>query len=561
MITQKEQLNMISKDLLKATIKNRSDLDSFKRQIAKKFGVPLLKNSDLLKIYHGLTRNKREELAHFPALLKKRPVRSLSGVVNVSVLTKPYPCPGKCIFCPSAKNIPKSYLAAEPAVQRAIANKFNPYKQVQMRLRALKETGHPIDKVELRIIGGTWSYYPWQYQKWFVSECFRACNEFDKKHGYGYGNRNSVSTRLLKPSFNKLQARQKKNEKTKCRIIGISAETRPDYINIAEIKRLRELGITKMELGVQSIYDDVLKTNKRGHNIASTITATRLLKEAGFKVAYQMMLGLSGSTPEKDELMFKEIFSNPDFQPDYLKIYPLALVKNTPLHKIYKQKKYKPYSEKQLVELLVKIKKYIPYWCRVERVIRDIPSCDIIEGGAKILNLRETVWKEIKKRELCCKCIRCREVGKDYNPTEKLFLFHKEYLASGGREFFLSIENRSRTKLYALLRLRLQSSEVKPQRITPYESSPFHATQNAAIVRELHVYGQMAQINGPQGSSNSTNAQHKGLGRKLMAEAEKIAKENGFEKIAVISGIGVRGYYRAKLGYKLQNTYMVKVLS
>jgi len=305
-------------ELVESRIINRESLDCFKRKMAKKYEILCPSNVELLKVYHKLVEKRtliRNELIE--KLLRTRPIRSLSGIVNISVLTKPYPCPGKCIYCPSQKGIPKSYLKGEPAVQRAILTNFNPYLQVQTRLKSLEKTGHPIDKIELRIIGGTWSYYPKQYQTWFVKRCFKAANE--------YISNSKIKTRSLK----KLQ---EKNEKAKCRIIGITVETRPDYINLKEIKRIRKLGITRVELGTQSIYDDVLKLNKRGHNVRATIKATQFLKDAGFKVSYQMMPNLPGSNFKRDIRMFKELFSNPDFQPDLLKIYPLALVKEAPLY-------------------------------------------------------------------------------------------------------------------------------------------------------------------------------------------------------------------------------------
>ncbi len=549
---QKTDKQKIFEDLLKTAPKDSKALDCFKRKIAKQYKLPLFKTSELLSIYHEFSLKKgKAERTSLERVLVKRPIRSLSGIVNVSVLTKPYPCPGKCIFCPTQKNIPKSYLAGEPAVQRAIANKFSPSKQVKMRLKALKLTGHPIDKVELRVIGGTWSYYPKKYQKWFIAECFRACNELDK----GIRNQESGIKGLKKLQKQNEKAKslvvgigyqQQKNEKAKSRIVGIAVETRPDYITSEEINFMRELGVTKVELGVQAIDDKILELNQRGHTVKDVVVATQLLKNAGFKVSYQMMPGLYGSTLKKDLAMFQEIFTNPDFKPDYLKIYPLALVKNTKLYNLYKQGKFKPYTKKQLLNLLIAIKKIIPFYVRVERIIRDIPPADIVEGGSNILNMREVVQKEMAKKGFTCKCVRCREVGSGYDVKEKLYLFKKEYEASSGKETFLSFENKTRTKLYGLLRLRLPAPKELGSLQLPL----------VAMVRELHVYGQMAQIGGPQGSSN---IQHSGLGKKLMIEAEKIARQNECKNIAVISGVGVRGYYR-KLGYKLQNTYMVKKL-
>lgn len=497
---------------------NVSDLNSFKRKMAKKYNISCPKSIDLLKTYHKLVKEKRiKRNKKIEEFLKLRPVRSLSGIVNVSVLLKPYPCKGKCIFCPKEKGLPKSYLKKEPAVQRAVLNKFHPFFQTKTRLESLKLTGHPTDKIELRIIGGTWSQYPKNYQTWFVKQCFRACNNSKTK------------------SLEKLQ---KENEKAKRRIIGITIETRPDCIDLKEIKRMRTLGITRVELGVQTVYNDILKINKRGHTIKETIKATKLLKDNGFKVSYQLMPNLKGSSPKKDIEMFRVIFSNPDFRPDLIKIYPLALVKSAPLHKDFKKGNYKPYSKEKLINLLAEIKEQIPLWCRIERVIRDIPPQYIVKG-AKTLNLREIVQKRMKQK---CKCIRCREVKGSYK-KEKLYLFKEEYEASKGKEIFLSYENKNRTRLYALLRLRIRESE----NILP-------VLKNAALIREIHTYGQMTEI-----GKKSISAQHKGLGKKLIREAEKISKLY-YNRIAVISGVGVRNYWR-QLGYKIiGHGYMAKIL-
>ena len=543
--------DIIKKELIKSGIKNRSDLDSFKRKVAKKYKIPCPSNIELLLTYRKLIGKKGAKKSKtIERLLQIRPIRSLSGIVNVSLLTKPYPCPGKCIFCPTQKGIPKSYLEKEPAVQRAILNRFNPYLQVNNRLNSLKNIGHPIDKIELRIIGGTWSYYPKNYQTWFVKECFRAANNFPNK-----------VTAVSKIGKTKLEKLQNINKEARCRIVGITIETRPDFIDVKEIKRLRKLGVTGVELGVQTLYDDILKLNKRGHKVFATMKATRLLKDAGFKVSHQMMLNLPGSDFKRDVQIFQELFSNPDFKPDLLKIYPLALVKESNLYQTYyKRGEFKPYNEEKLLKLLIEIKKHIPYWCRIQRIIRDIPSEYIIMGGTKVSNLREVVQKEMQKRGLKCKCIRCREVKGDYNPKEKLYLFREDYEASEGREIFLSFESkedkRSKSKLkntdrklYALLRLRI------PSQIFSKRKHFVPVLNNSAIIREVHTYGQMSPL-----GAKPLSAQHRGLGKKLIKEAEKISREEfGLKKIAVISGVGVRQYYK-KLGYKLKDTYMVKNL-
>ena len=520
-------------------------MDSFKRKIAKKYEIPCPSNIELLKAYHKLVKNKRVKKSEkLENLLKTRPIRSLSGIVNISVLTKPYPCPGKCLYCPTEKGIPKSYVSGEPAVERAKALNYDPYLQVRKRIEMLENQGHPTDKIELRIIGGTWSYYPKQYQSWFITRCFAACNAKLTR------NRNAKLTQKIVT----LKEKQKRNEKAKHRIVGLSIETRPDFINLSEIKKLRGLGVTMVELGVQSIYDDILKLNLRGHEVKETILATKLLKDAGFKVLYQMMPNLPGSNLKKDEKIFEELFSNPDFQPDLLKIYPCALLKEAPLYKWWKAGKYKPYTEKQLINLVKKIKKKIPYYVRIQRITRDIPSQKVIIGPAKISNLRQLIAKEMKKEGWQggedksssspvagaweCKCIRCREVRENYNPKEKLYLYRQDYDASGGQEIFLSFESKNRAKLYSLLRLRITS-------------------QNKATVREIHTYGQLYPL---RGRVALISPQHKGLGKRLIKEAEKIAKkEFDLNKIAVISAIGARDYFR-KSGYKLKDTYMIKNL-
>lgn len=411
-------------------------------------------------------------------------------------------------------------------------NEYDPYRQVQNRLESLKITGHPTDKVDLRIIGGTWSYYPKKYQTWFIKRCFEAAN--NKKGGS-----------LIKA--------QKTNEKAKHRIIGITIETRPDFIDTKEIKRLRGLGVTRVELGVQSVYDDILKLNKRGHSIKETIKATRLLKNVGFKICYQMMPNLAGSTLKKDKKMFEELFDNPDFQPDMLKIYTCAILKEALLYKLYKQGRYKPYKKKDLIELVKSIKRKIPYYVRIQRITRDIPSQSIAAGPAKISNLRQI----IQNQELKCKCIRCREVKGNYNIKERTYLFRQDYIASEGKEIFLSYENKKRNKLYSLLRLRISSQYCGPQYRENCSRDIFPALKNAGIIREVHTYGRLHPLK-CLGRTETFSPQHKGLGKKLMLEAEKITKkEFGLNKIAVISGIGVRPYYK-KLGYKLKDTYMVK---
>ena len=507
------------KELINTGVETPEGLAKTKRKTSKrqKFSCP--DNISLLKTYHELVKKKKvKKYPLLEFLLQTRPVRSLSGIVNISVLTKPYPCPGKCLYCPQESGIPKSYVSGEPAVERAKALHFDPYLQTKSRTKMLESEGHPTDKIELRIVGGTWSYYPRSYQNWFVKRCFDACNGKTAKN---------------------LKEAQKINENAKNRIIGLSMETRPDFITPSEIKRLRKLGATMIELGVQSIYENILRINLRGHGTKEIILATKLLKDAGFKVLYQMMPNLPGSNLKKDEKMFVELFKNPDFQPDLLKIYPCALLKSAPLYKWWKSKKYKPYSLEQLIKLMKKIKLKIPYFVRIQRISRDIPSQLVLAGPAKVSNLRQILMEKMKKEGWRCRCIRCREIRDRYSQKEKIHLFREDYAASEGKEIFLSFENETRSKLYSLLRLRRSS-------------------ENRAIIREIHTYGRQLPLAPTSGFLVSP--QHKGLGKKLIKEAERIMKmELKLKKITVISGVGAREYYR-KLGYKLENTYMAKSL-
>lgn len=531
---------------MEAGISDPQDFSRLKKRICKELGVQPPTNADMREYYEKLVV-KKEILRDpdFEKILLSKKIRTQSGVAVVAVLTKAYPCPGKCIYCPSEKEMPKSYLSNEPAVMRAISAKFNPRKQVQNRLRALELNGHQIDKIELIVMGGTFSYLPKNYQKKFIAECFRACNEYG--HAPRRDGLQSVST---------LASEQKKNETAKCRIIGLTLETRPDYIDAAEILNFRQLGCTRVELGVQSIFNPILKINKRGHDIQKTIDATKLLKDAGFKINYHIMPGLPGSNLKKDFQMFKELFSSPDFQPDMLKIYPTVVTKNTKLYSMWKKGEYKPLGDAEFAKFILRVKKeIIPPFVRIARLVRDVPTSSIM-AGPTISNLRQMIAHESR-----CQCIRCREVKSDYTIGERIILDRIDYDASDGKEIFLQYVSQDKYKLFALLRLRIPS-ENNAQHFIP-------ALRNAALIREVHTYGKLVPIDkhdkvnseGREGALGHKNSpQHIGLGKKLMQEAERRAKkEYGLKKIVVISGVGVRNYYR-KLGYKLQNTYLVKNL-
>jgi elongator complex protein 3 len=521
-------------------IKTRDDLEDIKRTLCKNYKLKAILNSDILREYRSLLLNKEiKQSFNLEIILRKRSIRTMSGIAPVAVLTKSYPCPGACAYCPHEKDVPASYLSNEPAVMRAIRCNYDPYKQVALRLQALENNGHEPTKIEIIVIGGTWSYLPKRYQYWYIANCFAAANDYQKlkinlkrpekvekfKSNLKAVYSQNLSLEKLKEILSK---EQKKNEQAKYNIIGLTLETRPDYINRIELETMRDLGCTRVEIGVQAIDDKILKLNKRGHGVKEISEATKLLKEYGFKVTYHLMPALPGATPEKDFEMFKQLFSDERFQPDQIKFYPTVVTKGSLLYRWYKAGKYIPYSDIELQELIVKCKEIVPTYVRIIRLIRDIPGESIVAGN-KITNLRQIM----KDRGAKCNCIRCREVkdGLIVNPKINIL----KYLSSGGVEYFISANSQDKKVLYGFCRLRTDKNSPVAE----------------AIIRELHVYGQLVSI------GNLKKIQHSGLGKKLLAEAEKIVKEQKIKKIAIISGVGVRGYYR-KWGYKLQKTYMVK---
>lgn len=534
----------------KAGLVKRSDFERFRNAIVKENKAVIFHNLYFIKAYNDLVEEgKIKADEQLLSLIRKRGVRTMSGVAPVTVLTKPWPCPGRCVYCPTDVRMPKSYLPSQPAAQRAFRQRFNPYSQVFVRLKALYMTGHEVSKVELRIIGGTFSAYPRRYQRWFTKQCLLAMNEFteqlaNKKHDNianvtvtqdvesSYGT-DTVNTVIIPPLYAKKSWNQvvKENETGKVRCIGTNIETRPDQITAREVLWLRELGVTKVEMGVQTTSEEIQMLTKRGHDLQSVKDATRLLKDAGFKIGYHMMPNLPGSTAASDKKEINALFIDSAYQPDYLKIYPCVVIPRTALSFMYRKGEYKPYSDKTLENVLYEQLKSVPYWCRVDRIARDIPSGDV-ESGFKASNIRQILEKRLKDEGFDVMDIRSREIGGD--KVGKAELVVRKYDASGGREVFLSFEDLAKNNLVALLRLRLSDS---------------------AIVREVHVYGKQVAV----GKKGTSQKQHIGWGGKLLAEAEKIAKENGYKKLSVISGIGTREYYK-KHGYKLVGTYMVKAL-
>ncbi|MFH1327014.1 MAG: tRNA uridine(34) 5-carboxymethylaminomethyl modification radical SAM/GNAT enzyme Elp3 [archaeon] len=442
----------------------------------------------------------------------RKPTKTISGITPLAVMLPPRKCDhGSCVYCPNL-NVPQSYTPKSPVVLRASKVNYNAFKQAKARLESFKLMNHPTEKVELIIMGGTFLEYPKQFQYKFIRELYDALN-----------NKKSKS----------LKKAQKLNEKSKHRCVALCIETRPD-VCIEYIDRMREFGCTRVELGVQIIDDVVYKKIKRGHSVNEVIDATKKLKDAGFKIGYHIMPNLPGSNLKKDIKLFKKLFSSQDFKPDQLKLYPCQVIPGAELEKLYWNKKYKPYSKEETEKILIQMLKQVPRYCRVMRVMREIPPEYLVAGTTKI-DLRKDIEEELRKKNSKLKEIRYREIGFALRDKRKVNLDLKlkitKYKASKGEEYFLEIVNKQDI-LFGLLRLRMNIGQ--------------------AIIRELHVYGQSLKL-GEKGKLG----QHTGLGKWLMSGAEKIAKENRIKKLSVISGVGVREYYR-RLGYKLEDTYMVK---
>lgn len=458
--------------------------------------------------------------------LQMKPVRTLSGVATVTVLTKPFPCPGQCIFCPTDVRMPKSYLADEPGAIRAEYHHFDPYETTASRLRALDNIGHPTDKIELLILGGTWSYYPPDYQEWFIRRCFDAMNGVES---------------------DSLEEAQHINETAAHRNVGLVIETRPDYIDVEEVRRLRRYGVTKVQLGAQSLDDHILDINQRGHTVEQTRGAVQLLRAAGFKLHLHWMPNLLGATPESDLLDYEKLWNDPGLRPDELKIYPCSLVREAELVKWWERGEYHPYTDDELVALIAECKVRTPRYVRLNRIIRDIPAGHVV-AGSTASNLREVVKKRLKEEGKRCECIRCREVRGEKVRGE-LRLETETYQTTGGAEQFLSF-NTEADRLAGFLRLSLPTPEAAA--LTGMDELGPHT----AIIREVHVYGPVVRLGD---EAERGEAQHAGLGTHLIHEAARRAREAGYARLAVISAIGTREYYR-KQGFELGELYMHKSL-
>jgi elongator complex protein 3 len=457
--------------------------------------------------------------------LRMKPVRTLSGVTTVTVLTKPYPCPGKCIFCPTDIRMPKSYLPDEPGAMRGLEHDFDPYAQVVSRITALENLGHPADKIELLILGGTWSSYRRDYQEWFVQRCFDAMNGTLSADARGGG----------------LAEAQAANERAAHRNVGLVIETRPDEITPDEIRWLRYLGVTKVQMGAQSLDDRILELNRRGHDANCTREATALLRASGFKIVLHWMPNLLGATPDSDREDFDRLWQG--VCPDEIKIYPNQLLANAELHAYWLRGEFNPYTTEDLVELLADIKPAIPRYCRVNRVIRDIPSTNVVEGNRRT-SLRQDVHKELERRGTRCGCIRCREIRSADIEASLLRMNDLCYAVDGALEHFISFDTPD-DRLAGFLRLSL------PDQYSPAPGIP--ELKDTAMIREVHVYGQSLAV----GTEKAGAPQHAGLGTALLRHAETVARQAGFARLAVISAVGTRQYYLDR-GYSRGDLYLLK---
>lgn len=529
----------------------------------------LLTSFEKLKAELGFTKEEEESVLE---VLRMKETRTISGVTPVTVLTKPFPCPGKCIFCPNDVRMPKSYLSDEPGAQRAISNKFDPYLQTFNRLLAFKNTGHPTDKIELIILGGTWSSYPESYQIWFVKRCFDALNDFEEYSSsemikeesldlpFEEDKLEEIDGSVLEKSYNQIISNAIKNTKnilnetatweelflsheknitSKSKCVGLVIETRPDEIDENEVIKIRKLGATKVQIGIQSLNDEVLKLNKRGHDVAKTISALDLIRRAGFKIHGHYMPNLYGSTPEKDILDYEKMFNEITFRPDELKIYPCSLIKTAELMKVYKEGLWKPYTQEELAEVLYNNILFTPRYCRLTRIIRDIPSTDIVVGN-KFTNFRQIAEDKIKKSGKKAVEIRSREIKNKKFDNENLIIRETKYETTSTWEYFIEYVN-EKDEIFGFLRLSL-----------PKISSFIEELSGCAIIREIHIYGQSLEV----GKKDSSKTQHQGLGKNLIKLAKDISKESGFKKLAVISAIGTRDYYK-KNGFELTGLYQI----
>ncbi len=534
---------MILEKALAGEIKDEDQLNKVKKDVSKRYHLASLpRNGDII------VQGTPEEQAVIKEFLRRKPVRTISGVAVIAVMTSPAPCPhGVCLPCPGGPNSsfksPQSYMGREPAAMRAIQHEFDPYSQVQSRLSQLKEIGHDIEKVELVVMGGTFSARSLDYQEWFSKRCLEAMNDFT---GTEWRDRAWKIGKSF--PYIPLEEVQKANETADIRNVGITFETRPDWAKEEHVDEFLRLGGTKVELGVQSVYDFVLSRMQRGHGVAEIVRANQVLRDSAFKVGFHMMPHLPGADSELDLRGFKKLFDDPRFRPDYLKIYPTLVTEGTPLYRMWEAGEYQALSDEEAAELVAEIKAVLPKWVRLQRIQRDIPAHQIFAGVRKS-NLRQLAEEKLREKGGKCRCIRCREVGhnslKGKRINEKdIELTTETYEACKGKEHFIAFEDLSADVLIGFTRLRFPAAPHREE------------LQDSALIRELHVYGSMVPVGK---GAKQKEWQHRGYGKELIERAEEIASESGYGKLAIISGIGAREYYR-KLGYTLEGVYMSKTL-
>ncbi len=529
-----------SKEIFNKILSTRVWRENSLQTILKRYpkgGKGLYRHDELVEEYKRLvSKNEISKSKLIEERIRMKPTRTQSGVATVTVMMKPFMCPGKCIFCPNEINMPKSYIASEPGAQRALKNNFDPFLQTYNRVKALQNIGHNTDKIELIILGGTCSVYPENYIVWFVKRCFDAMNSFGKTSF-------KLDTKGVNEiTWEQLLEVQKYNETTVCRNVGLVLETRPDYITKEEVIRFRKLGATKIQIGIQSLDDTILKLNMRGHAVKESKNAFELLRLAGFKIHAHWMPNLYGSDVKKDIKDYKKLWSE-DFRPDELKIYPTSIIRNTVLEKYYKENKYLPYTYEQLLNLFVNILPLTPRYTRLTRIVRDIPANEIVSGN-KSSNFRQIAEKEIARLGEKIQDIRSREIKGESVTWDNLELEVIKYDTSISKEYFISYKTKDTDRICSFLRLSIPKKETYITEL-----------KNSSIIREVHVYGKLVNI----GNKSKGESQHLGLGKKMIKKAEEISKENGLKKISVISAIGTKEYYKER-EFVPTNMYMSKTL-
>ncbi|MFC4552636.1 MULTISPECIES: tRNA uridine(34) 5-carboxymethylaminomethyl modification radical SAM/GNAT enzyme Elp3 [Halorussus] len=543
--TETEAFERVCEELVERILAGdveRDDLESEKLDVCSEFSSPKVpKNSELLD--HA-PEERREDLQE---VLQRKPVRTASGVSPVAIMTSPHQCPhGKCLYCPggpgSEFSSSQSYTGHEPAAARGVQNDYDPYGQVTLRLHQLREIGHPVDKVELILMGGTMTARSHDYQEWFVKRALEAMNDYDVDAEPQPAEGESFAQEFDEYEFRYLEDVIAENETGDIRNIGTTFETKPDWCDPEQIDRMLDLGGTKVEVGVQTTYERINREMHRGHGAQASIDANRRLRDAAFKVGFHMMPGQPGMTKEMCIEDFRRLFEDEKWKPDYLKIYPTLVVRGTATYDWWHRDEYQPLRNEEAAELVAEIKSMIPKYTRLQRVQRDIPA-DFIDAGVWKSNLRQLARQKMDEHGWTCDCIRCREVGMNDEDPENVELDVLTYEAAGGTEHFISYEDPDKDLLVGFCRLRFPGAPVRRE------------LENAALVRELHVYGPMVEVGG-----ESHDWQHKGYGKKLLRKAEAMAADAGYEKVSVISGIGAREYYRTKLGYHQDGPYVSKRL-